>query len=289
MTRASYVFPLFGCTERPAAVFSLLAALQLLQETKPRHPILAMLTGSCCHDAALALALRDAGVNRTCVPPVDGISCAGGDRRAVFGSYRNQTYAKLHIWALTDYDVALSLDTDVAVMRSLDGVLDRMAADRTLREARSPQGCLSARDATHRFFNTGVWAVQPDAAVHAAFMRYLRSGHSRCYGGDQSAALGFFAGRRAWPVLPLHVGYNLKVDQGVRSCLDKVGLGHDELFVVHWAGPHKPVGRRNGHVRDELERKAHSAYTAAYEAAQARYASYKAEGRSTGRVKSWLG
>ena len=137
--RATYVLSLFGCAERPAVVPALLAALQLLQQTRTRYPVLAMLTGTCCRDAALAAVLRDAGVNRTCVDPIDGIACSGVDRSTVFGSYRNETYAKLHVWALTEYEVALSLDTDVAVMRNIDGVLDRT------RRCFAARGALAAR------------------------------------------------------------------------------------------------------------------------------------------------
>ena len=148
-----------------------------------------------------------------------------------------------------------------------------MLADASLREARSPQGCLGARDATHRYFNTGVWAVRPNATEHASLMRFLRSGRSRCYDGDQSAALGYFAGRRNWPVLPLHAGYNAKVNIGLRKCLvDKIGLKPADLHVVHWTGPNKPVNARPSKVTDDLESRAQRAYMSAHASGVARYA-----------------
>ena len=67
------------------------------------------------------------------------------------------------MWNLTAYDVALSLDSDVAVLQNLDHVLDGfLAARREVREVRTPQGCL-AEGAVSPFLNTGVWAVRPSA------------------------------------------------------------------------------------------------------------------------------
>jgi lipopolysaccharide biosynthesis glycosyltransferase len=67
-----------------------------------------------------------------------------------------------------------------------------------------------------------------------------------CYDGDQSAAMGYWkipggkGGRLRSQVLPLHVGYNMKADQGPQACLSKRNLNASDLHVVHFSGKQKP-------------------------------------------------
>ena len=63
-------------------------------------------------------------------------------------------------------DVLLYLDSDVAVVRPLDAVLETMLRDPRYKEVRTGQGCLPTH-ASMRFVNTGVWGVRPNREARA--------------------------------------------------------------------------------------------------------------------------
>ena len=226
--RAAYVFALFGaCDDLHRA--NLLAALGVLARTKPRHAVRVMLDGACRDDAALSRQIVARGATPLPLAPAPSARCRGikyapGSLKHGKGAgYFDATYTKLRVWNLTAYDVALSLDSDVAVLQNLDHVLDGfLAARREVREVRTPQGCL-AEGAVSPFLNTGVWAVRPSAPLYARLEAFLERGTVHCGVGDQTAAMSFFGGNRARErIASLHAGYNLKADSGVERCLLQV-------------------------------------------------------------------
>ena len=226
--RAAYVFALFGaCDDLHRA--NLLAALGVLARTKPRHAVRVMLDGACRDDAALSRQIVARGAAPLPLAPAPSARCRGikyapGSLKHGKGAgYFDATYTKLRVWNLTAYDVALSLDSDVAVLQNLDHVLDGfLAARREVREVRTPQGCL-AEGAVSPFLNTGVWAVRPSAPLYARLEAFLERGTVKCGVGDQTAAMSFFGGNRARErIASLHAGYNLKADSGVERCLLQV-------------------------------------------------------------------
>ena len=200
--RAAYVFALFGaCDDLHRA--NLLAALGVLARTKPRHAVRVMLDGACRDDAALSRQIVARGATPLPLAPAPSARCRGikyapGSLKHGKGAgYFDATYTKLRVWNLTAYDVALSLDSDVAVLQNLDHVLDGfLAARREVREVRTPQGCL-AEGAVSPFLNTGVWAVRPSAPLYARLEAFLERGTVKCGVGDQTAAMSFFGGNRA--------------------------------------------------------------------------------------------
>ena len=286
--RAAYVFALFGaCDDLHRA--NLLAALGVLARTKPRHAVRVMLDGACRDDAALSRQIVARGAAPLPLAPAPSARCRGikyapGSLKHGKGAgYFDATYTKLRVWNLTAYDVALSLDSDVAVLQNLDHVLDGfLAARREVREVRTPQGCL-AEGAVSPFLNTGVWAVRPSAPLYARLEAFLERGTVKCGVGDQTAAMSFFGGNRARErIASLHAGYNLKADSGVERCLLQVAQRRGgaaaanasaaapprtyaaDAHIVHWSGRRKPHDLDDcspgGRIRDATERRALDLY-----------------------------
>ena len=122
----------------------------------------------------------------------------------------------------------------MVVLRNLDSVVRTMLHRPHLMEARTPQGCLEPHSGL-TWFNTGVWAVRPNVSAFDDLLRWLHRGSSVCYDGDQSAAMGFWripggSGRRERrEVLTLHVGFNIKADQGPETCMRKRNINQSDL------------------------------------------------------------
>ena len=238
--RAAYVFSHFGsCSLRQKA--QLLTGITLLQRTQPQFPIAVMLSPSCWQNASFRALLRSETISPLCVPRLSNISCHGPLQR---GDFFSEHWTKLNLFNLTGLRAAFYLDSDLVVRRSLDHVLRGLLNAPRLQEARTPQGCLGA-DAVSTYFNTGVWAIKPSSSSYDRFISWLRRGSSNCWDGDQSAAMGFWrlhgqGGRRDHEVMHLHVGYNMKADQGPVRCLHVRGLNESQLHVVHFSGREKP-------------------------------------------------
>ena len=288
---------------------SMLAAATLLLATKPVYEVVVMLTDACAEDERLQERVSSLGVlpivltgqlNATC----HGDSYQPGKKEATARianasssiGYYHATYAKLQAWDLVQYSALLSLDNDVAVLTNLDGILDAMLRRHSeIREVRTPQGCLTQKDAIY-FLNTGVWGIRPDRRVWHSMRKKLRAGRFECHVGDQTVAMDHLprdpARRNSNGVLAnlittLHVGYNLKAGLGAHACLNKLsseefsknGVNgsegstaggrlpvetHAHAHVLHWSGSRKPwtinprrVRRR---VREPTERRALSAF-----------------------------
>ena len=169
------------------------------------------------------------------------------------------------MFTLSQYRAILYLDTDLAVLRNLDHILEDMLESwPLLAQARTPQACRTLdhpegddrlREEALDRWNTGVWAVQPSNAVFRSLVNFLQNGSNfRCNIGFQGAATTFFnrQGRyiktKPEDALRLHVGYNLKPDVlSVQKCLARQGLNRSHVHVVHWSGDRKPWDVTPGH------------------------------------------
>ncbi|KAL1499129.1 hypothetical protein AB1Y20_013640 [Prymnesium parvum] len=283
--RAAYVFSATGACllQLPP----LLAALSSLHATRPAFPSLVMLAPDCW--APLRAALSAARALPLLVPRLSASSCAGAFSRP---AHFNTTFTILRVFALAPLEAALLLDSDLSVRRPLDHLLRLMLDNPRLFQLRTPQQCRMLRGAddfspsrrryAEEMWNTGVWAVRPDARVHAQLAAFLAAGNFSCGVGVQSAATAMFnsagysppplrlAAGRAPVVLHLHAGYNLKADVGGARCLAWRGLAPSDVHVVHWSGTRKPwllrhaaqIGRM-----DAVERPAALAYMRDYCAA----------------------
>ena len=214
---AAYIFSIFGqCSSRHQA--QLFASAQLLQRTSPHYPLAAMLSPSCWRNGTFRALLQAESITPLCVPRIANVSCHGARQR---GSFFDEHWTKLNLLNLTGLRVALYLDSDVVVRRSLDAVVRQMIHRPEYKEARTPQGCLD-KMASYTWFNTGIWAVRPNASDFERLVAWMQRGGSACFDGDQSAAMGFWrmggpGGRRAHEVRicrerarPSHVDFHVE-------------------------------------------------------------------------------
>jgi hypothetical protein len=261
--RGAYVYSLFGaCSPRHKA--QLMASASILHSTHPRYPVAAMLSPLCYSNHTFRALLERAEVRPICVPRIYNVSCVGHKQR---GSYFDEHWTKLNLLNLSGVRVALYLDSDLVVERNVDHVIRALLHDPTKLEARTPQGCLDNL-AGRIWFNTGVWAVKPDPAEYANMLSWLRRGRSKCYDGDQSAAMeygrvGGPSGRKMDQLLFLHAGYNMKADKSPIACLRRQKLNESDLHVVHFSGKDKPYwGAERG--RDALWLHAQAKFTRSF-------------------------
>ena len=284
---AAYVFALVDWTCSPQHRTQLFASISTLQRTAPLFDIVALLGSACWSDERL----RGALVKRNVVPvraaevlehvPCKGPHLAPGSRVSANQStsgYFDQTYGILSAWNLTQYEVVWYLDSDIAVLRSLDSVMHAMLRNEAIGEARTPQGCLAADDSMRKF-NGGVWAMRPSARIFGWLVEWLLAGKSTCGVGVQTVgegennlspaktalhphlshsfwthsstlhpALGaeFFnrahIRTHAGGLMLLHTGFNMKADLGVNDCAVRHQLRGDDIKLIHWSGTRKPQG-----------------------------------------------
>ena len=259
--KAAYVYGLVGsaCADRHR--LSLLTGISVLLATEPVFPVVVMLVGPAAQqDGWLVTQLHALGVKTLNVTAVTGAQCAKPNARS---AYFLPTYSLFAAWSLTAFDAVLYLDSDLTVAKNLDHVLRRMLSEPQLREIRTPIGCVGIEHERGRVgisaphlmnMNVGVWALRPNLRTFQELVRFVRSGDFECGVGFQQAAYVFFSlgttgvsGRRSPHATPkgaveaLHVGYNLKADLGVSSCLKKRQLSNPaDVYVVHWSGTRKP-------------------------------------------------
>ena len=201
-----------------------------------------MLSPTCWKNHTFRDLLQAEAITPLCVQRISNITCRGSRQR---GSFFDEHWTKLNMFNLKGLRVAFYLDSDVVVLRNLDSVVRTMLHRPHLMEARTPQGCLEPHSGL-TWFNTGVWAVRPNVSAFDDLLRWLHRGSSVCYDGDQSAAMGFWripggSGRRERrEVLTLHVGFNIKADQGPETCMRKRNINQSDLHVVHFSGKQKP-------------------------------------------------
>ena len=225
--RQAYAFALVGGCERQRV--AVLAAADVLRRTRPIFPLLAMLSSDCwehAHGQTRALLSSEGGLVPIRIPSIEGVRCRGKARR---GGFFSETYSIFAMFTLSQYRAILYLDTDLAVLRNLDHILEDMLESwPLLAQARTPQACRTLdrpegddrlREEALDRWNTGVWAVRPSNVVYRSLVNFLQNGSSfRCSSGFQGAATTFFGrqGRyiktEAEEALKLHVGYNLKPD-----------------------------------------------------------------------------
>eukprot|EP00966_Prymnesium_polylepis_P115076 2659759-Prymnesium_polylepis.1 len=138
------------------------------------------------------------------------------------------------------------MDSDVAVLRNVDHLLERMLARPVIGELKTPQGCLNEGGASGAP-NTGVWAVRPSAVVFNTLMSWMHWSMIDCNVGLQDVHQAFFsrlpprakAKFGVFEQVALPVKYNMKAGDWAR-CLSKLNFTADEVFITHWSGKRKP-------------------------------------------------
>lgn len=243
--RGAYVFTLYG--EAARSLFEVLAAAVLtLRETSPVHPVVAMVTPEWDAPAWRRL-FNELGV-RLVVRPYLLANCRGRWKQPRF----RYAYSKLHVLSLTEYDVVVLLDFDLAVIENVDrgfGLL--AAAPSDVLAMAVPSGNAVRCDATasarrqHFAYNTGVVFLRPNRDVFDLVLLELGRGGFECNVGDQSfwngAVLGSVSLGSRTRCLP--VTYNCRGEPA--QCFSVAG----NIRVRHWSGESKPWGGTYDHTR----------------------------------------
>lgn len=275
----SYVFALFGPTNRTAGLLSLLAAADMLTQTAPAYPINALVSTAWADDPVLRRETHRIGIG---LLPVDELPayCKVG-KHTSRPDYFRPTYSIFHLYNLTQFEFVLYLDTDLTVLRNIDTLLEYRAGDQLhVEELRTPTGC-QQNNKRLRSWNTGVWGIRPNRTRFELVARWLREDGkvaNPCGIGFQSAAQAFFLQDKFAPTSVQRIGceYNMKADIGVSACAAKLGIPLSAVAIVHWSGTRKPHLRQvrslpeDGGTPDFLERRALDIYLGAYERADTR-------------------
>ena len=275
---AAYAFAILGRCDAMLEA-QLIASTTILNRTRPRFPLISLVG---CEDpgknAALCRRLQHAGI-RPVVIDVRALTS-----KPCRGKYwdlgRNKSYSFRHtmgtlaLWNLTRYQVLLFIDSDAAVLRNVDHIIEMMLGRPEVGHAVAVDGCptLSAAAASSQI-NTGVWAVRPSQTAYRSLTDFWRGSMVPCELGDQTVAQHFFrlTPRRRAKLAPfeqvrLHQGYNLQTQhQRVPECLRASGLNLSQAFILHWAGPRKPSFRDEPHhTSDPVEAPAFREYRKVY-------------------------
>ena len=291
--RAAYAFAVLGsCALELQA--QAIAAMTLLQRQQPRFPLVAMLSASCFAAVRLHAVLSEMDVRPHTVPAE--LSEAWSVRHRCVGkaditlrlpphktsshSYRAM-YDKLSVWNLTDYKALLFLDSDLAVLRPLDHVLEEMVARPEVGQAIAQDGCYPISPSS-RGLNLGVWGVRPSALLFRSLFNLVKVARLPCDNTPvQSVARKFFRfnvrqRKRFAPFeyIYLDQGHNMQVNTHPRSgatsvsdCRRKLNLSEEQLRVIHWTGNTRKPAYGMRAISDPLEAHAFAEYRAAYCAA----------------------
>ena len=119
---AAYVFAIFGKTCGVQHQLALLAAIGTLRQTRPAFDVVVMVAGACAVDGLLMRHLRLLRTRSVQVPIIDGVRCTNVDASKERWS---ASYTIANVWNMTEYRAALLLDSDLAVTRNLDHLLER--------------------------------------------------------------------------------------------------------------------------------------------------------------------
>lgn len=162
----------------------------------------------------------------------------------------------------------LFLDSDTAILRNLDHLLETMLARPSIGELKTPQGCLNQGGALSNP-NTGVWGVRPSSTVYSTLLSWMHGSVIDCHVGMQDVHVQFFSHLSprarskfgAFEQVPLHVGYNMKGGDWAR-CFKYLNFSADDVYVTHWSGKRKP--RRGLHPEHPMQQRALSMYLGSY-------------------------
>jgi hypothetical protein len=203
MGKAAYVFALFGSPtgneltpSQSRAAASLLTSIAILRRHNSAFPSVAMLSADWFANKVLADGLEKLHAKPLLVAngTMGTPKCTG---EGVRWETMSLTFNILAIWSLEQFQVVLYLDTDIAVVHSLDHVLLYMLRNPTVTEMRSPAGCAEhaqdpaasqpVKDCVKKYvcYNTGVWAVRPHRHTFNALVPYPNLGHCPCATGSK--------------------------------------------------------------------------------------------------------
>eukprot|EP00667_Euglena_gracilis_P018120 EG_transcript_19202 len=147
-------------------------------------------------------------------------SIASPDDRGT--SRYTDTYTKLNVWDLTEFDAVLFVDADVLVLSNVDELFSLHLP--------SAKHVAAARDCCD-MWNPGVMVLQPDAEVFQDMLRRMRDLPS-WDGGDGGFLNSYFVDRCTY------LSYRYNADQIVLSLpRNRRAWRVEDLAIIHFAGP----------------------------------------------------
>lgn len=175
------------------------------------------------------------------------------------------SFTQFHVWNQTDLDMAVFMDGDTLVRRSLDFMLPSAAAPPAKDLRATLSGCRSCDDKKGFFrgghslrINTGVMAIRPSREVFAEFMKILGGSFEvMCFEGNQNVIAETFA--LTMRKLSVTFGcfeqdWNCRMNSGGTLCA--CASGNQTLPVttglLHFSGRRKPWHIKDARQRESL-------------------------------------
>lgn len=144
----------------------------------------------------------------------------------------SNTFDKLLIWGLTEYDKIVFVDSDMIVLDNLDDLFDK-----------APFTAVAAGSIYNwNHFNSGLMVVEPDMGIHNDLISLIPSTiddiltEKGCV-GDEDVVIKYMPDWVEKENLHLHEGYNM-IFRGMTEYHRKMGFNYGKnIKVVHFIGP----------------------------------------------------
>eukprot|EP01012_Entosiphon_sulcatum_P003562 TRINITY_DN1117_c0_g1_i1.p1 TRINITY_DN1117_c0_g1~~TRINITY_DN1117_c0_g1_i1.p1 ORF type:complete len:320 (-),score=38.35 TRINITY_DN1117_c0_g1_i1:729-1688(-) len=162
--------------------------------------------------------LRNAGWNLIEVAPLKSPQLREG-----FTRYAD-TYTKLQIWSLVQYQIIVYLDADVLILKN---------SDILFHSALSSVRHIAAADDCCDLFNPGVIVLRPDISIHSEMLQLIGSVPS--YDGGDGGFLNIFFPRTSHVT---RLSFIFNADQITLAIpRNKIAYQLEKLCILHFAGP----------------------------------------------------
>jgi len=213
------------------------ALAESLRRTRPRYGFVVVLTKLVSEWCERALA--KAGIATLRLEQHLERSSRALERRAA--SHWNNTFSKLLMFELVQYDKFVYLDSDMMVLRNLDHLFDKPHMSACV-----PDKLMPGRESWVQFCS-GLLVVEPQPGLAAAIMQHLPAVESRMTSfSDQDLLHEHFADWPSHPELELEQGYGVfaeSLDRYVRHFGYNMNFAAPDgrtIAAVHFVGARKP-------------------------------------------------
>ncbi len=208
-----------------------------LRRTNPHHKFIVAITRLVSEECEQAL--RRCGIETLRID--DHLTIPGGENEQRGFGHWNNTFSKLLVFDLVQYEKIVYLDSDMMVLRNLDGLFDKphlsaSVPDKHIRESESwVQFC------------SGLMVIEPKAGTSSAILAHADAVAAKTpIYGDQNLLHEHFADWPSHPELHLEQTYGVFL-ASMDDYVNKYGYNlnvqtPDEktIAVVHFVGTRKP-------------------------------------------------
>ncbi len=158
-------------------------------------------------------------------------------------SHWNNTFDKLFVWGLTQFEKIVFLDSDMLIVRNIDSLFDKPPFSAVSADSSYP-----GNEGWAGGLNSGLMVISPDETMReelfGAIVPVVSGARARGLSvGDQDVVKYVLKDWGARPELHLDEGYNLFADHlsyYVRHLGYTFGEGDKPIYVVHFIGKNKP-------------------------------------------------